>query len=177
MTYTHRLLCRDGYSYELVRHFLRGTPKPRFPHYQPIKEYPDDCVLTDEQLFDLSALLTLLQDIDNECQGPPESVLDTYFFCRDEIEEALTCLLAPFCVDEASPVFLPEYNRDIKQFNDDLNNYLLVLRLYLGVYVPKLFQRYQCLVLGFTIKLARTRVLESFFKLCSQGVHWTYRRD
>jgi hypothetical protein len=168
----------DNYANELLLHFLRGTAKPRFPlGYRPVKEYPDDCVLTDEQIFDLSILLKLLHDVDSECQGPPESVPDDRFLWRDEVEEALAYFLARFCVDNDSPVFVPEYNRDLKQFNDDLNNYLLALRLHLRLYVPKLFQRYQCLILDFTITLARTRVLESFIKLCSQGVHWTYRRD
>lgn len=167
-----------AYANGIVQHFLIGTPKPTFPNgYQPIVEYPDDCVLTDEQLFDLSALLTFLHHVDWECQRPSESVLDTYFFWRDEIEEAIACLLAPFCREEESPVFVPEYNRNIKEFNDDLNNYLLALRLSLDMYVPKLFQRYQCLVLGFTIKLARAQVLKGYTALCSQGVHWTYRRD
>lgn len=177
MTTAKRLLRPDDYTNRLVCHFLRGTPKPLAPAAPSIKEYPDDCVLTDEQLGDLSALLTLLQDFDNECQGPPENVLHTYFFRRDEVEEALTCFLAPFCCNHESPVFLPEYNRHIREFNDHLNNYLLALRLSLGICVPKLFQRYQCLVLSFTIKLARTRVLSSFSDLCRQGVHWTYRRD
>ena len=166
------------YANGIVEHFLIGTPKPTFPNgYSSIKEYPDDCVLTDEQLFDLSALLTLLHHVDTECQRPSGSVLDTYFSWRDEIEEALTCLLGPFCREEESPVFVPEYNRNIKEFNDDLNSYLMTLRLRLGIYVPNLFQRYQCLVLGFTIKLARAQVLSGHAKLCRQGVHWTYRRD
>jgi hypothetical protein len=168
----------DKYSNELLLHFLRGTPKPRFPRgYPPIKENPDDCVLTDEQLFDLASLLKLLHDVDSECQGPPESVPDDCFFCRDEIEEALATFIAPHYGDEESLVLLPEYTRQIKEFNDALNDYLLALRLSLGIYVPKLFQRYQCLILGFTIKLARARVLTGFIELCSQGVHWTYRRD
>jgi len=167
-----------AYANGIVQHFLIGTPKPTFPNgYRAIKEYPDDSVLTDEQLFDLSALLTLLHHVDTECQGPPETVPDDCFFCRDEVEEALACLLAPFCREEDSPVFVPEYNRDIKEFNDDLNSYLLALRLSHDMYVPRLFQRYQCLVLGFTIKLARAQVLSGHAKLCRQGVHWTYRRD
>lgn len=161
---------RHQYSSELVRHFLIGTPKPQLPPgCPPIKDHVADCVLTDEQLLDLSILLKLLHEFDNECQGPPDSVNDTYFFCRDEVEEALVCFLAPFCREEASPIFLPEYSRHLREFNDDLNNYLLALRLCLGLYVPKLFQRYECLVLGFTIKLARMRVLTSYTDIYFPG--------
>ena len=166
MTKRQNAISRDQYSHELLCHFLRGTPKPQLPRgYQPIKDNPGDCVLTDEQLIDLSLLLKLLQDYDTECQGPPERVNDTYFFCRDEVEEALAYFLAPFCREDESPVFLPRYTTCLREFNDDLNNYLLALRLSLGLYVPKLFERYQCLVLGFTIKLARMRVLTWYTEL------------
>jgi hypothetical protein len=174
----HRPRSPGTYANELVQHFLTGSPKPTLPAYPEIKEFVDDAVLTDENMWDLSALLKLLLDIDKECQGSPETIADTELFWRDEVEEALAYFLAPlYCEYQyESLTFLPEYSAEIKKFNEDLNNYVLVLQLTLDLHVPKFFQNFQCLVPAFTLKLARLRVLMSFTDICKQGVRWTHHR-
>lgn len=169
-------ICPGTYANNLVRHFVIGSPKPKLRVYPGIKECADDAVLTDEKIFDLSALLSMLQDVETECQIAPDAQLDPLLMLRDDVEEALACLLAPLyckCEDE-SLTLLPEYSPEFKQFNEDLNNYILVLRLIRGILVPKLFRNFQCLVLGFTLKLARLRVLTGFADLREQGFRWAH---